>query len=60
MKAFLVGSVLAVLLAVGAGFVLQGFFARSAVQAFSAPSARVVEPPGSHEVQELPDREREG
>ena len=41
MKAFVVGAVLAVLLAVGASFVLEGYFSREADQAFSSPSARV-------------------
>jgi hypothetical protein len=58
MKAFLVGTLLAVVLAVASGFVLEGYFAQSAVDRFSAPSARVAEPTGSHELQELPDRPR--
>jgi hypothetical protein len=58
MKAFLLGTVLAIVLAIGAGYVLEGYFSTSAEAAFSAPSAR-VEPPAVHEdVQELPDRER--
>lgn len=59
MKAFVVGTVLALLLAVAAGFVLEGYFSRSAEEAFSAPSAR-VEPYAAHEGAELPDRERTG
>jgi uncharacterized membrane protein (DUF485 family) len=58
MKAFLIGSVLAVLLAVASGFILEGYFARRAEQEFSAPSARVEEPMGSGEVKELPTGER--
>lgn len=58
MKAFLIGSALAVLLAVASGFILEGYFAREAEEAFSAPSARVDEPMGSEQVQELPTDER--
>ncbi len=54
MKAFLIGTALAVALAVASGFVLEGYFAQTAVDRFSAPSARVDEPAGSHEVQEVP------
>lgn len=58
MKAFLVAVVLAIALAIGSSYVLESYFSRDAVQAFSAPSARVVEPATSSEVQELPDKPR--
>lgn len=59
MKAFLAGAVLAVLLAVGSSYVLENYFSRTAVEAFSATSARVVEPVTSGELEELPDRPRQ-
>ncbi|MBP2316754.1 hypothetical protein [Azospirillum soli] len=45
MKAFGLAVICAVLLAVVAGFVLEGTFSREADQAYSAPSARVGEGP---------------
>ncbi len=54
MKSFLVGTALAVALAIASGFVLEGYFAQTAVDRFSAPSARVDEPVGGHGVQEIP------
>jgi hypothetical protein len=59
MKAFLVGALLALALAVGSSWVLEGYLGRTAAQAFSAPSARVVEPVHSGELNELPDRPRQ-
>ena len=41
MKAFVVAALLAVLLAVGASFVLEGYFSQEADQKFASPSARV-------------------
>jgi hypothetical protein len=41
MKAFVIGVVLAVVLAVAAGFILEGYFSTDAEVAFSSPSARV-------------------
>lgn len=41
MKAFVLGTVLAIALAAGAGFVLEGFFSRDSYLAFSTPSSRV-------------------
>ena len=41
MKAFVVAAVLAVLLAVGAGYVLEDYFSQEADQKFASPSARV-------------------
>jgi hypothetical protein len=58
MKAFLVGTLLAVALAIGSSYVLEDYFSHTAIEAFSAPSARVVEPATSSEVQELPDKPR--
>ena len=45
MKAFGMALIFTVLLAVVAGFVLEGTFSREADQAFSTPSARVGEGP---------------
>jgi hypothetical protein len=59
MKAFLVGAVLAVVLAVAAGFVLEGYFSRDAEQAFSSPSARVG-PEGTVEARDFSGGEEEG
>ena len=41
MKSFIVGAVLAVALAVAAGFVLEGTFSQKAEQAFATSSVRV-------------------
>jgi hypothetical protein len=41
MKAFVVAAMLAVLLAVSAGFVLEHYFSREADQAFASPTTRV-------------------
>jgi hypothetical protein len=41
MKAFVVAVVLAVLLALGSGYVLEAYFSQEADQKFAAPSARV-------------------
>jgi len=45
MKAFGMALIFTVLLAVVAGFVLEGTFSREADQVFSTPSARVGEGP---------------
>ncbi len=45
MKAFGMAVICAVLLAVVAGFVLEGTFSREADRAFSTPSARIGEGP---------------
>ncbi len=47
MKSFILGLVAAVVLAAGAGFVLEGYFSQDAAQAFSTPSAR-IDPPSAH------------
>ncbi len=43
MKAFLLGVIFAVGMAVVSGFVLEGYFSKDADAAFSTPSARVGE-----------------
>lgn len=58
MGAFLVGAALAVVLAVGSGFVLESYLAETALERFSAPSARVAAPRASGEARELPGEER--
>lgn len=41
MKAFILGLVAAVVLAVAGGFLLEGYFARDAETAFSSPTTRL-------------------
>jgi hypothetical protein len=59
MKAFVLGVVVAVVLAVASGFVLEGFFSQDAEQAFSSPSARVG-PEGTVEARDFSGGDEEG
>jgi hypothetical protein len=47
MRAFLVGALAALVLAVASGFVLEGWFSQDADQKFSSPSARVGSEPSA-------------